>query len=129
MCESIKCQTFKVEREVSYADLWEAIWGSDGAGMTYWCDKVRQADGGGIDFFKYEDGKMVSNPQDFMVRDYHDEQWHTVTLEDLAEAFRHADAHNLTHCGSYAITDIEQADACVGDVLIQLAIWKEIVYG
>lgn len=120
-------ETFKVEREVSYADLWEAIWGSDGTGMTYWCDMVRQADGGGIDFFT-ENGTKP-NPQDFKVHDYEEGEWHTVTLEDLAEAFRHADAHNLTHCGSYAITDIEQADACVGDVLIQLAIWKEIVYG
>lgn len=120
-------ETFTVTKEISYADLWEALFGSDGSGMTYWCDKIRQADGKGIDL--YTDKGTKPNPQDFKVHDYHEDQWHTVTLEDLAEAFRHAERENLTHCGSYAITDLEQADACNGDVLIQLAIWKDVIYG
>jgi len=122
-------ETFTVSREVSYPDLWEMVFGSDGSGMTYWCDKIRQADGKGIDLYIKQDGELVPNPQDFRVHDAEEDKWHDVTLEALAEAFRHADREHLTHCGYYAITDIEQADACNGDTLVQLAIWKEVIYG
>lgn len=123
-------ESFTISKEVSYLELWEMIWGSDGMGMTYWCDKIRKPDGKGIDLWKKdENGNLVGNPQSFKVHDYEGEKWHTITLEDLAEAFRHADRENLTHCGNYAIVDFEGQDACNGDTLIQLAIWKEVIYG
>lgn len=122
--------TITTTKDFSYADVWEAIWGSDGSGITYWCDKIRKPNGEGIDLWlSNPNGFPIPNPQDFKVHDYEEGKWHTITLTDLAEAVRHADREHLTHCGSYAITDLENADECVGDVLIQLAIWKEIVYG
>jgi hypothetical protein len=123
-------ESFTISKEVSYLELWEMIWGSDGMGMTYWCDKIRTPDGKSIALWKKdENGNLVGNPQSFKVHDYEGEKWHTITLEDLAEAFRHADRENLTHCGNYAIVDFEGQDACNGDTLIQLAIWKEVIYG
>lgn len=123
-------ETFTVTKEVKYSTLWDALWGSDGSGMSYWCDMIRQADGGDIDLWLANpDGYPIPNVQDFKVHDAEEDKWHTVTLEDLARAYRHAEQHNLTHCGSYAITDLEQADSCTGDTLIQLAIFNEVVYG
>lgn len=115
--------TFEVKTVVSYQDLWDAIWGSDGSGMTYWCDKIRQANGDSIDL-GYE-----SKPVDFKVHDTYEDKWHTVLVEQLAEAYRQAQRENLFHCGHYPITDLSQADACVGDVIVQLATFGEIVYG
>lgn len=122
--------TFTITKEISYLDLWEVIWGSDGAGMTYWSDMVRTPNGGDIDLWtKDEQGNLVGNPQPFLIHDMEEDKWHAITLADLATAYKLADEQNLTHCGNCAIVDFEEQDACNGDVLIQLAIFGEVVYG
>lgn len=122
--------TFTITKEISYLDLWEMVWGSDGAGSTYWADKVRKLNGGDIELWKMTpEGNLVGNPQPFSIHDMEEDKWHTVSLASLALAFRHADRENLTHCGNCAIVDFEQQDACNGDTLIQLAIFGEVIYG
>lgn len=122
--------TFTITKEVSYLDLWEMVWGSDGAGTTYWADKVRKLDGDDIDLWKTdENGNLVGNPQPFKIHDTEEGKWHNVFLSDLAIAYKLADEQNLTHCGRYAIVDFEEQDACNGDTLIQLAIFGEVIYG
>jgi hypothetical protein len=122
--------TFTITKEVSYLDLWEMVWGADGAGTTYWADMVRKPNGDDIDLWKTDsEGNLVGNPQPFIIHDTEEDKWHTITLASLALAFRHADRENLTHCGNCAIVDFEEQDACNGDVLIQLAIFGEVVYG
>lgn len=125
---------FTVTRKVSYDALWDAVWGCDGAGMTYWSSMVRKPNGDDIDLYKYvsnpNGGKdVVPNPQDFKVWDDYEERWHTVTLEDLADGYRIAHETNEMHCGNCRVDDLEDADGCTGDVIIQLAIWGEVVYG
>ena len=115
-------KTFTIETEVSYQELWDAIWGSDGSGMTYWCSHIRKADGGDIDLWGAE-------PVDFKVYDTEEEKWHTCTLEQLAEGYRKAVATKQSHCGHYSVADLEESDACTGDLIVQLAIFGEIVYG
>jgi hypothetical protein len=123
-------KTFTIETTVSYLDLWEAIWGSDGTGITYWCDRLRKPNNQGIDLWtKTEDGNLVGNPQNFKLHDYQEEKWHTVTLEDLAKGYRLALEHKSTHCGHYSVTDLDEADACTGDIILQYAIFGEVVYG
>jgi hypothetical protein len=122
--------TFTITKEVSYLDLWEMVWGADGAGTTYWADMVRKPNGDDIDLWKTDsEGNLVGNPQPFIIHDTEEDKWHTITLASLALAFRHADRENLTHCGRYAIVDFEEQDACNGDTLIQLAIFGEVIYG
>lgn len=122
--------TFTITKEISYLDLWEVIWGSDGAGSTYWADRVRNYLGGDIELWKMTpEGNLVGNPQPFLIHDMEEDKWHAITLADLATAYKLADEQNLTHCGNCAIVDFEQQDACNGDTLIQLAIFGEVVYG
>ena len=122
--------TFTITKEISYLELWEVIWGADGAGMTYWSDMVRNSMGGDIDLWtKDEQGNLVGNPQGFRIHDSEEDTWHDISLADLANAYKLADRDNLTHCGNYAIVDFESQDACNGDTLIQLAIFGEVIYG
>jgi hypothetical protein len=123
--------TVTITKEVSYNDLWEAIWGSDGSGITYWCSKIRKPDGSDIDLWidGGEQHSLKPNPQDFKLYDAEEGQWHLVTLDNLADAYRKAFEIDAHHCGTYAVTNLEDADECAGDILLQLAVFGEIVYG
>ena len=123
--------TFTITKEVSYDDLWEAIWGSDGSGITYWCDKIRKPDGSDIDLWLKGDEtySLKPNPQDFKLHDFEEDKWHLITLNALANAYRKAVEDKLHHCGSCEVADLEDADECTGDILLQLAIFGEVVYG
>lgn len=123
--------TITITKEVSYDDLWEAIWGSDGTGISYWCSKIRKLDGSGIDLWLKGEGEhdLVPNPQDFMLYDMEEEKWHTILLADLANAYRKAYEDKLRHCGTCDVADLDDPDACTGDILLQLAIFGEVVYG
>lgn len=120
-----------ITKEVSYNALWEAIWGSDGVGITYWCPKIRNAEGKSIDLWLKGEREfdLVPNPQDFRVYDSYEEKWHLVTLDHLADAYRKALEDKLHHCGTCEVADLDDADACTGDILIQLAVFGEVVYG
>ena len=112
--------------EISMNELWEAVWGSDGGGMTYWSSKVRKPDGKDIDLWIMPD--YEPNPQDFKVYDDEQEKWHTITLEQLAKGYQLALNSGQKHCGGYAL-DMEDPDACFGDLVIQYAIFGELTYG
>lgn len=121
-------KTFTVQTTVNFQDLWNAIWSSDGGGSTYWANQVRSTknkDGVYEMPLKLYDGE----PRDFQIHDFEEGKWHTVTLDDLAEGYQIAVTQNLTHCGHHRVADLENGDACSGDLLLQLAIFKEIVYG
>jgi hypothetical protein len=121
-----KSFTVTTTKEVSYDDLWEAIWGSDGTGITYWCSKIRKPDGSDIDLWLKGEGEysLLPNPQDFKLY-----EWHTVTLDHLADAYRKAVEDKVRHCGTCEVADLDDADACTGDVLLQLAVFGEVIYG
>jgi len=112
---------------VDLVDLWEKVWGSDGAGITYWCDMIRQPDGSDIDLWvKGEDGYLVGNPQDFKLHLAEEDEWKTITLRELAAAYLKAKYAGVTHCGGDSLDD---DDACVGDLILQYALFNEIIYG
>ena len=119
-------ETFVVEikKEISYADLWSAVWGSE---TTSWFTSVRQADGKGIDLWTKPD--FEPNPQDFRLYDAEQDEWHSVTLADLARGYQLAYEQQTTHCGNCLVADLDDPDACSGDYILQLAIFGELIYG
>lgn len=122
--------TFTITKEVSFVELWEAIWGSDGSGITYWVSHIRQPDGSDIDLWvKDANGRLVGNPQDFKVYDFEEEKWHTCSLAQLAKGYELAVSQNLRHCGGSITGDLDDADECSGDQIIQMAIFGELIYG
>jgi hypothetical protein len=117
---------FTVEVQVSMDDLWTAIWGSEGSGITYWAGKIRKLDDSAIKLWTED---WEPNPQDFKLYDFQEEKWHTITLGDLARAYKLAQDNALTHCGKCEVANLEDPDECTGDILIQLAVFGDIVYG
>ena len=117
--------TVTISKSTTVGDLWEAVFGSDGAGMTYWAPKIRKPNGQGIKLWTKD---WEPNPQDFKVWDAEENKWHLVTVEGLRIGYEKALAKGQTHCFGHAL-DIEDADACFGDMVIQYAIFGELVYG
>ena len=116
--------TMNTTKEISYADLWSAVWGSE---TTSWFTSVRKADGKGIDLWTKPD--FEPNPQDFRLYDAEQDEWHLVTLADLARGYQLAYEQQITHCGSCLVADLDDPDACSGDYILQLAIFGELIYG
>lgn len=119
----------EIREQVSEELLWESVWGSDGAGLTYWANKVRTANGDDIDFWKKDaKGHFVANVQPFKIHNYLEGKWYHLNINDLARGYKKAREAHQTHCGHFSI-NIEDADACFGDMVIQYAIYGELVYG
>ena len=121
--------TMTVTKTFTVGELWEAVFGSDGSGQVHWSSKIRTATGEDIDLWiTNAEGELVGNPQDFSVLEDEEDKWHVVTLEDLRTGFEKALNAGQTHCGSYPL-DIEDADACFGDFVVQYAVFGELIYG
>jgi hypothetical protein len=121
--------TMTVSKTFTVGELWEAVFGSEGAGMVHWSTEIRNAEGQDIDLWiTNAEGETVGNPQDFKVLEDEEDKWHTVTLEDLRAGFEKALNAGQTHCGGNAL-DLEDSDACIGDFVIQYAVFGELIYG
>jgi hypothetical protein len=112
--------------DVDINDLWEAVWSSEGSGVTYWASHIRTVDGKSIRLWTED---WTPNPQDFTIFDCEEEKWHTVTIADLVRAYGIAVKNGDTHCGDYLVADLEDCDECVGDVLLQYSVFGELIYG
>jgi hypothetical protein len=121
-------ETMTVSKNFTGEKLWEAVFGCDGSGIVYWSPKIRKQNGHGIDLFLRVEGEIQPNPQDFKVWDIEENRWHFVSVEDLRTGFEKALLANQTHCGGYPL-DLEDYDACFGDMVIQYGIFGKLVYG
>ena len=60
--------TMTVTKTFTVGELWEAVFGSEGAGMVHWSTEIRNAEGQDIDLWiTNAEGETVGNPQDFKV--------------------------------------------------------------
>ena len=119
--------TLTVSKSFTVSELWEAVWGCDGAGMTYWCRKIRTPNYKSIDLWIMEGKEIKPNPQAVRIYDNIGEKSYVVEVEDLRRGYELAIKAGQTHCGSYPL-DTEDYDACFGDMIIQYAIFGELTY-
>jgi hypothetical protein len=120
--------TLTVGKSFTVGELWEAVWGCDGAGMYYWCRKLRKPNYQGIDLWKRVDGEITPNPQPVRIYDSIEEKSYVVEVDDLRRGYELALQAGQTHCGSYSL-DTEDYDACFGDMIVQYAIFGKLIYG
>jgi len=122
--------TLTVSNEFTVGELWEAVWGCDGAGMVYWCSKIRTPEGKDIYLFLNKGDDFVPNPQPVKIYDTTGvtPKTYVVTVEDLRRGYELALKAGQTHCGGYPL-EIDDADSCFGDMVIQYAIFNELIYG
>ena len=119
--------TVETQVDVNIKDVWEMMWGCDGAGVAYWVSKVRAMDEGPFKPWVLDDaGQLQPNPHNFIVYTEEDDDWHVITLEKIAKGYAQARAEGVTHCSGCSIDD---ADACVEDIILQYAAFGEMVYG
>jgi len=52
-----------------------------------------------------------------------------LTPNQIGQAFGKCVELGLTHCGGYRVEDLENADACTSDLVLQMAVYGEIVWG
>ena len=52
-----------------------------------------------------------------------------LTPDQIGSAFAKLVELNFTHCAGYAIEDLDNSDACTADLVLQMAIYGEIVWG
>ena len=126
--EDYKPITLTITKTFTVDQLWEAIWGCDGTGITYWCNKIRKPNEEGVDLWKFEDNKVTPNPQAIRIYDYIEETSYVVEIEDLRRGYELAMKAGQTHCSYYPL-DIDDYDDCFGDIVLQYAIFGKLIYG
>ena len=115
--------------DVDIAKAWDAVWGNDGQGFSYWVGAVRGRDGGDFHAYLNTDADVSewrANPQDFRLYDREEDKWHNVSMYALAKAWVDTRNSGLTHCGGCSLDD---GDACTEDYFLQYAVFGELVYG
>lgn len=109
--------TYQVEVDIN--DVWQMVVGGSSG---YWADNFKTLDGGVVEW--YVGTEFAPNPQSFKV--LAEDVWHIVTERSIAEAYVKLKLDSWTHCRGCSIDD---GDACVGDAILQVATFGELVYG
>lgn len=114
-------------QEITIDTIWEAVWCTDGTGIVYWAPKIRNAAGRGIHLWRRdENNRLAPDPQHFRLYDSVEQVWREVSLEMLEKGYRSAIANRERHCGY--LLDIEDCDECFGDIVLQHALFGEVIY-
>jgi len=99
-------------------EIWEALVGSDFATCQ--------------DFLTFVLGCDHDKPSDINLgyRGGLDEELEiTLTFDDIKEAYDRAIYGGETHCGGYLLADLDNSDACFAYIVLQYAIYGEVVFG
>ena len=112
-----------IEVEVSEQHLWGAVFGSDLEGAGPWWRKLKyhgDADSDTIGLVEV----WVDNPDD-------EEQVLKVKvgIDDLVKGLQIVYREGTTHCGGIFVGDIEDPDSCTPDIILQFAVFGEVIYG
>jgi hypothetical protein len=111
-------ETFEVTLTFNSEEVWEAVTGSGFAHTKYW-----------INFVELETWRR---PCAITITHETEEGGETVTTIEparLFEAFGELVKTNFGHCGGYNLADLDNADACHGDLVLQQAIFGKIIFG
>jgi len=113
-------QKIYITKSYDLQDVWEALGGSDFSGCRDFVDKINDYD--------------YKNPKPFTIihTDKEGVNYKVTTVltpEVISEAFTKAVLNKETHCGSYDIDDLDNADACFAYTILQYALFGEVVFG
>lgn len=124
--------TITINHEISDLELWSSIWGSgfetDPVARNYLMSYEFISgtwENLGVVEIKYVDEHDPSEGED-------ESKWLTkwLTIEDLTNALQLAMSEGYRHvpCGGAIDTDTDRWDACVADIIIQLALYGKEVW-
>jgi len=104
-------------------NVWKAVWGSPR--RPDWIHNVWTPT---QDAVFVEGVSWYNQPQPFFIEDIEGKTSDLINPDDLVKLLREARADGWTHCGRYPLM-AEDPDACLGDLVLQRALFGEIVYG
>jgi hypothetical protein len=114
--------TVQVTREYEESAIWEALIGSDFIGLNHWVSTMEC------------DLEDEFAPFSVTHRSAKDDDWEitTVTKDMIIAGFTRAIQDGYKHCGGLPIFYGEYGDdydACFADIVLQCAIFGDVVYG
>jgi beta-glucosidase/6-phospho-beta-glucosidase/beta-galactosidase len=114
--------TVQVTREYDESAIWDALTGSDFVGLNYWVSTMEC------------DWEKEFAPFPVTHRSVKDDGWETttVTKDMIIAGFTKAIQANYKHCGGLPIfygEDGDDYDGCFADIVLQCAIFGEVIYG
>ena len=106
-------------RAVKKDDLWSDVFGSGGDVMPWWIN-VEFID---CTWDTHGQAKITAlDPDD---PDEQETLTKVITVQDLADAMSALTEGGFTHCGGHPL---DSTDECTGDVILQQAVYGDIVY-
>ena len=123
--------SFIVERKetakLTQEDIDDIMCSALEGGITYWCDKVEVVENRYYGEWAHE---QISRGGNLKIHDFEDNEEHFIGLDDFIEGMALAlkDGYGENWFVNGAL-DGSQIDAEMADVIIQFAIWGEVVYG
>jgi hypothetical protein len=118
MNETMTENFFDVCITYDFNKVWGALTGCDFVGCNYWIKSMN------CDWKKQEEFPVTH------LRKSGNSYTRTiVTIDMIKKGFTKAIANNAMHCGKYIIADLEDYDACFAPVILQYAIFGEVIFG
>lgn len=111
-------ETVTITRQISRTDFWSNVMGSINFNFEWWRA------------VKYLDGADWNKPGTVQLTiDNGEGKPYTkkLTTDHLVTAYRYVIAQGYTHCGMEV--DIEDMDECSSDMVLQVAMLGDVVYG
>lgn len=112
-------ETFDVTLTFNNEQVWEAVTGSGFAHTKYWVNFVE------LDTWRRPCAITLTHD----TGESEEEKVTTIQPARLFEAFGELVKAGAVHCGNYSLADLENSDACLGDLVLQQAIFGKIVFG
>lgn len=110
---------------VTAQELWSTVLGSgwEYAGDHWVASRFESGDWDTVGKFR-----LSADARDI---EGHDSAYITkvITVEDMQAAYDFALAKGYRHCGGYSFADLDDADACWSDGILQIIIYGDIIYG
>ena len=106
-------KTYKAEQ------IWESVVGCDFAYLNSWVSNIQ------MDSWKYPCDITLTHD----TKEGGEYKTTTITPDQLGQAFAKACADGFVHCSGYELSDLENADACTADLVIQMALFDDIIFG
>jgi hypothetical protein len=119
---TVRNNTITISQTVTTDELFDSVIGSDFYGCTdFIVPRSLEVDETNKKIsFKYLDVDNLDS------NGYYIERKKTITINKLATAYSQLVQNNQTHCGNYAIADLENSDGCFGYLVLQQAIYGKL---
>ena len=119
---TVRNNTITIAQTISVDELFDSVIGSD----FYGCTDFIVPRSLSVDETTKKIACKYLDVDNLDTNGYYIERKKTITIKQLANAYAHLVQNNQTHCGNYAIADLENSDGCFGYLVLQQAIYGQL---